>query len=102
MTAHHVREAAATVAVLAFFASAWFGWAQDRPRKTWRVPLALAAVASVLLAVVGGVLTFQRQCQGSVFDQERTALGFDVVVGVEFAVAGGDVPGGVWNSVRFV
>jgi hypothetical protein len=88
MTADHVRDAAAIVAALAFLASAWCGWAQDRPPKTWRAPLALAAVASVLLAVVGGVLTWQRRSRGSAFDQERTAIGFSLVVGVGFAAAG--------------
>lgn len=88
MTAGHIRDTAATVAVLAFFASTWFGWAQESPPKAWRLPLALASVVSVLLAVLGGVLTWQRWVRGSVFDQLGTARAFGIVVGVEFVIAG--------------
>lgn len=88
MTAGHLRDAAATVAIFGFFASAWFGWAQEGPPRAWRAPLALASVGSVLLAVVGGVLTWQRWSQGSVFDSDATAKSFGVVVGIEVVSAG--------------
>jgi hypothetical protein len=59
-----------------------------QPPKTWRAPLTLAAVSSVLLVVVDGTLTWQRRSQESAFDQKSTAMAFGVVVGVEFAAAG--------------
>ena len=88
MTAAHLRDAAATVAIFGFFASAWFGWAQQRPPKTWRTPLTLASVGSIVLAAVGGVLTWQHWSEGSVFDQDSTARSFGIVVGIEVAAAG--------------
>lgn len=85
----HLREAAAAVAVFAFFASCWFGWAQDKPPQVWRVPLALASVVSVLFAAVGGVLTWRHWSAPSVFDfnGETTGQAFGVVVGIEIALA---------------
>jgi hypothetical protein len=56
--------------------------------ETWRLPLAVAAVGSVLLAVVGGVLTWRQWSDGSAFNRDGTARTFGIVVGVEFAVAG--------------
>jgi RimJ/RimL family protein N-acetyltransferase len=76
------------VAVLGSFASAWFGWAQERPPKAWRTPLTLASVGSIVLAAVGGVLTWQHWSDGSIFDQDSTARSFGIVVGIEFAAAG--------------
>jgi hypothetical protein len=87
MTADHVRDAAGTVAVCAFFASAWFGWAQDSPPRAWRLPLTLASVGSVLLAVLGGVLTWQRWSDGTALDRD-TSQAFGIVVGIEVAAAG--------------
>jgi len=87
MIADHQRDAAATVVVCAFFASAWFGWAQDSPPRAWVVPLAVASVGSVLLAVLGALLTWQRWTDGTALDRE-TAQAFGVVVAVEVVVAG--------------
>jgi len=44
MGAEFLRDAATTAAVLGFFASAWFGWAQDDPPRSWRRPLVAASV----------------------------------------------------------
>jgi hypothetical protein len=85
----HIREAAASVAVFAFFASVWFGWAQDKPPQAWRVPLALASVGSVLVAAVGGVLTWRHWSDPSVFDLDGKTTGqaFGVIVVIEIALA---------------
>jgi hypothetical protein len=88
MTAAHFRDAAATVAILAFFASTWFGWAQESPPRAWRAPLTLASVGSVLLAVLGGVLTRKHWSEGTVFALDSTAQAFGIVVGIEFVAAG--------------
>jgi hypothetical protein len=88
MTAAHLRDAAATAAILGFFASSWFGWAQERPPGGWRRPLTLAAVGSLALAAAGAVLAWRHRADGSVFDQDGTARSFGIVVGVEVALAG--------------
>jgi hypothetical protein len=99
MTADQVRDAAATVAGAALFVSAWFA-------KLTTAPEDMAGTAGpgrggVSAAGRGvGFLTWQRRSRGSVFDQERTGIGFGVVGGVEFAVAGGSVPGGSFLETR--
>lgn len=87
MTAEFVRDAAATAAILGFFASSWFGWAQECPPGGWRKRLGAGSIASLLTAVAGGVLAWQHRSDGTVFDA-GTSRAFGVVVGVEFATAG--------------
>ena len=95
MTAVFVRDAAATAAVFGFFASGWFGWAQDEPPKAWGRALIAGSVVSLLAAVAGGLLTWRHWTDGTVFDAD-TSRAFGVVVGVEVAVAAL----GVWLLAR--
>jgi hypothetical protein len=87
MTAEVLRDAAATAAVFGFFASAWFGWAQDEPPRAWRKALIAGSVLSLLTAVGGGVITWRTWSGPTVFDA-GTSRTFGVVVGVEVALAG--------------
>ncbi|MBL6279340.1 hypothetical protein JMF97_24610 [Micromonospora fiedleri] len=86
MTTEHVRDLAATAVVFGFFASSWFGWAQEAPPRRWRGLLAVGSVASILTAVAGGWLTWRHWHDGTAFD-ETTSRAFGVVVGIEFGTA---------------
>lgn len=86
MTAGFLRDAAMTAAILGFFASGWFGWAQDEPPVSWRKALTAGSIVSLLTAVAGGVLAWQRWSDPTVFDDD-TSRAFGVVVGIEFAAA---------------
>jgi hypothetical protein len=87
LTAEFLRDTVATAAVLGFFASAWFGWAQDAPPAAWRPALVAGSVLSLLAAAAGGVLTWRHWNDPTAFD-DATSRTFGVVVGVEFALAG--------------
>lgn len=82
-----VRDAAATAAILGFFASSWFGWAQEDPPGTWKRWLVTGAIASLLTAVGGGVLTWANWDTGTVFNAD-TSRTFGIVVGIEVVLAG--------------
>jgi hypothetical protein len=87
MTAEHVRDAAVTAVIFGFFASSWFGWAQEAPPRSWRTWLGIAAGFSLLTAVVGGLLAWRQWNDGTAFD-ESTSKTFGIIVGIEFGVAG--------------
>ena len=87
MDAAFVRDTAATAVVFGFFASAWFGWAQDAPPADWRGWLGAGSVLSLLTAAAGGVLAWRHWSDGTVFDAD-TSRTFGIVVGIEFALAG--------------
>lgn len=86
MIAEYVRDAAATAVVFGFFASSWFGWAQEAPPKSWRAPLGAGSVIALLTAVGGGLLAWRHWSDGTVFDDD-TGRSFGIVVGIEFAAA---------------
>lgn len=87
MSAEFTRDAAATAAIFGFFAASWFGWAQEMPPPTWRNLLIAGAVLALLVAVTGGVLTWQHWTTGTVFNPQ-TGRTFGLIVGIEFALAG--------------
>jgi hypothetical protein len=87
MPTEFVRDAVATAAIFGFFGSVWFGWAQENPPRSWRPWLIAGAVLSLIIMVVGGILTWRHWNDGTVFD-ENTGQWFGIVVGVEFALAG--------------
>jgi hypothetical protein len=86
MTAEFLRDAAAAAAVFGFFASGWFGWAQDEPPKAWRKVLVAGSVLSLLTAVGGGVVAWRHWTGPTVFDA-GTGRVFGVVVGIELVLA---------------
>jgi hypothetical protein len=86
MTAELLRDAAATAAVFGFFASAWFGWAQDQPPPAWRKALVAGSILSLLTAVGGGVMTWRNWSGPTAFDAD-TSRTFGLVVGIEVALA---------------
>lgn len=82
-----VRDAAATALIFGFFASAWFGWAQEKPPPRLRPWLIAGSVASLATAAAGGILMATHWSAGTAFDRD-TSIRFGIVVGVEFALAG--------------
>jgi hypothetical protein len=86
MVAEHLRDTAATAAVFGFFASSWFGWAQEAPPRAWRKALIAGAVAALLASAAGVLLAWRYWHDGTAFD-EGTGRAFGIVVGIEFGAA---------------
>ena len=87
MTAEFLRDAVMTAAIFGFFASGWFGWAQEAPPPGWSRRLAVGSIFSLVVAVAGGFIGWQHWSDGTVFGPD-TGRNFGIVVGIEFAVAG--------------
>jgi hypothetical protein len=81
-----IRDAAMTAVVFGFFASSWFGWAQEAPPATWRRWLGAATVLSLITAAGGGIVAWRHWSSGTAFD-DVTGRAFGVVVGIEFGAA---------------
>jgi hypothetical protein len=82
-----VRDAAATAAILGFFASTWFGWAQEHPPKSWRPWLITGSAVSLVTMLAGGLLAWRHWSDGTAFDED-TSRTFGIVVGIEVVLAG--------------
>jgi hypothetical protein len=82
----HVRDFAGTAAAFGFFASVWFGWAQEKPPAGWKPVLVTGSVLSVATAVAGGLLLWRLWSRDTAFD-DTTGPRFGIVVGIEFGTA---------------
>ncbi|HRW10622.1 MAG TPA: hypothetical protein P5121_36210 [Caldilineaceae bacterium] len=82
-----MRDTAAIVAIFGFFASSWFGWAQEKPPAAWVNWLIAGSILSLLVAVVGGIFTWQHWSDDTAFNPQ-TGRTFGLIVGIEFAIAG--------------
>lgn len=83
-----LRDGAMTAAILGFFASAWFGWAQERPPAVWRARLIVGSVLSVGTAITGGILAWRNWHSGSVLSDDGAMRAYLIILGIEFGVAG--------------
>ncbi|GAB2917658.1 hypothetical protein GCM10027280_00840 [Micromonospora polyrhachis] len=97
MIALHVRDAAATAVIFGFFASSWYGWAQEAPPPAWRKLLATGSITAILMAVAGGLLAWRHWSDGTAFDAD-TSRTFGIVVGIEFGLAG--IGAGILAALR--
>lgn len=83
----YVRDQAMTALVLGFFASCWFGWAQERPPKGWRLPLTAGAVLALAVATLGGMVAWQAWSGGSALGATDAMRRYGIILGAEFALA---------------
>ncbi|HZG90450.1 MAG TPA: hypothetical protein VEZ42_09580 [Pseudonocardia sp.] len=83
-----VRDLAVTIVIFGVAAFAWFGWAQEAPPARWRVALAAGSGLGLLLALVGGLLTWQHWGPESALATAEARRTFGIVCGIEFGLAG--------------
>jgi hypothetical protein len=100
----NVRDNAMTALILGFFASSWFGWAQERPPAAWRTPLIVGALLSIVVAVAGAVLAWRNwSAAGSALSEPGAMRRYGIIVGVEFGVAAAGAAGiAVWGRSEYI
>jgi hypothetical protein len=89
----YARDSAMTALIVGFFASSWFGWAQERPPAAWRSPLIAGAVLSFFVAVVGAVFAWRGWSGGSALSEPGAMRHYGIILGVEFGVAAAGAAG---------
>ena len=82
-----LRDAAMTALILGFFASCWFGWAQERPPAAWRSPLITGVMLSLAVAVAGAVVAWRHWSGDSALSEPGAMRQYGIILGVEFGVA---------------
>jgi hypothetical protein len=83
-----VRDLAVMAMVFGFAAFVWFGWGQEAPPQRWRLLLAIGSGLGLLLAIVGGVLTWRSWGPQSALAAQDARRAFGITCGVEFGLAG--------------
>lgn len=80
------RDAAMTALILGFFASSWFGWAQESPPTGWSIWLGVGSGLSLAVAAIGGVLAWRHWSDGSLLSEPGAMRRYGIIVGIEFVV----------------
>jgi hypothetical protein len=83
----YTRDGAMSALILGFFASSWFGWAQEKPPPGWRSPLIVGTVLSLIVASAGAVYAWRNWSSGSVLSEPDAMRQYGIIVGVEFGTA---------------
>src|SRR5437763_8821529 len=76
-----------TALILGFFASSWFGWAQERPPAAWRSPLITGMVLSLAVSATGAVFAWRHWSGHSALSEPGAMRQYGIILGVEFGVA---------------
>ncbi|MFI5841822.1 hypothetical protein ACIA8K_19135 [Catenuloplanes sp. NPDC051500] len=85
MLTEHIRDAAMTAVIFAFFSTVWFGWAQEtRTRRS----LIGATVVAVLVLAGGLAVAIPHWSDSTAFADPDTSRTYGIIVGVEFGLAG--------------
>jgi hypothetical protein len=99
----YIRDGAMSALILGFFASSWFGWAQEKPPPGWRPALTVGAVLSLIVAALGAVYAWQSWSDGSVLSDPGAMRHYGIIVGVEFGVAAaGAAAIGLWGRREYI
>ncbi|MEI3612015.1 hypothetical protein [Pseudogracilibacillus sp. SO30301A] len=90
MEFEYIRDYAMYAAVLGFFSLAWFGWAQENPRKTWRKYLGIGSGMAILVCIVGVYLSITHWDAPSTLSLEgkATFIRYIIVFYAEFIIGG--------------
>lgn|SRR5699024_5923260 len=75
-------------AVFGMFSFAWFGWAQDNPRKSWRKYIGVASGVALLICLLGVYLSVTNWDAITVLSEREKLITYSIVVYIEFFLAG--------------
>lgn len=84
----YIRDYAMYAAIFGMFSLSWFGWAQERPRQSWRLYLGIASGAALLLCLLGVYLSIKNWGEASALNEDRTFRVYLITVYLEFIIAG--------------
>lgn len=84
----YIRDYAMYTAIFGFFSFSWFGWAQENPRKSWRLYIGIASGAALLLSLFGIYLSVTHWNSATALDESGAFTGYLIFVFIEFFLAG--------------
>lgn len=76
-----------TALILGFFASCWFGWAQERPLEAWRPLLITGMVLSLAVSATGAVFAWRHWSGDSALSEPGAMRQYGIILGVAAAGA---------------
>ncbi|MHA6480964.1 hypothetical protein ACX1C1_03470 [Paenibacillus sp. strain BS8-2] len=84
----YIRDYAMYASVFGMFSFAWFGWAQERPRPSWRLYLGLASGVAMLVCLLGVYLSINNWDEASALNEVDSFRTYLIAFYAEFIIAG--------------
>ncbi|WP_234447827.1 hypothetical protein [Viridibacillus soli] len=75
------------IAIFGVFGSSWFGWAQEKPRESWRKYLGISSIFSLFFGLLGIYLSVTNWNEQSVLSKAGVFKNYLIFVYIEFFVA---------------
>ncbi|MGG4034047.1 hypothetical protein ABEV74_10130 [Paenibacillus cisolokensis] len=84
----YVRDYTMYAAIFGMFSFVWFGWAQEKPRASWRICIGLASAAALLVCLAGVYLSVKNWDAPSALSEGTAFRQYLITVYIEFILAG--------------
>ncbi|SFE73249.1 hypothetical protein SAMN05216378_3875 [Paenibacillus catalpae] len=84
----YIRDYTMYAAIFGWFSFCWFGWAQERPKASWRKYIGIASGVALLVCLLGVYLSIHNWNEPSVLSDNASFKTYLITVYIEFAVAG--------------
>ncbi|RKN85946.1 hypothetical protein [Paenibacillus ginsengarvi] len=85
----YLRDYAMYAAVFGLFSMSWFGWAQEKPRESWRLYLGIASGLALLVCLTGVYLSITNWSAPSALNDDRAFRAYLIAFYTEIVLAGG-------------
>ncbi|WP_308635835.1 hypothetical protein [Paenibacillus silvisoli] len=83
-----VRDFVMYAAVFGLFSFVWFGWAQEKPRSSWRWAIGLATGCALLVCLLGVYLSVTHWDSPSALDRDGAYRNYLITFYAEVVLAG--------------
>ncbi|MCR8656156.1 hypothetical protein [Paenibacillus endoradicis] len=84
----YIRDYTMYAAIFGMFSFCWFGWAQERPKASWRIYIGIASGIALLVCLLGVYLSIKHWNELSVLSNNSSFTMYLITVYIEFIVAG--------------
>jgi hypothetical protein len=85
---NYIRDYTMYAAIFGFFSFVWFGWAQEKPRPGWRLPIGIAQGLAFLLCGVGVYFSIINWGAGSALKEVGSYTTYLIIFYVELFLSG--------------
>ncbi|GGD79286.1 hypothetical protein [Paenibacillus nasutitermitis] len=84
----YIRDYTMYAAIFGMFSFSWFGWAQEKPKASWRIYIGIASGIALLVCLLGVYLSINNWNEPSALSDKTSFTAYLITVFIEFFVAG--------------
>jgi len=84
----NIGDYAMYTAVFGMFSFAWFGWAQDNPKKHWRKYIGMASGISLVICLIGVYLSVKNWGAMTILSDKDALINYSIVFYAEMLIIG--------------